>query len=182
MKRPYIIKLVFIVVIISPLAMGIGLAADSGYQQVENPDLQISEFTVTKDTVVVGDRIEEGFSVTVTNNGSSNTTAVLMVYTANEENQTDSYRVPEFAIGPGESHTITRPLNASTPGTHGLRVAMVDPVTQQQYDVSDIKTVKVYEEPPKRVGGPIDRSEIALGALIASVLGMVGLVYHQYRN
>lgn len=104
------------------------------------------------------------------------------MHTASPENETDVFELEETTLEPGEEHSFSQELNASTPGTHGLRLTLTEPSTRHVFDVSEIKTVEVLAEHPKRLGGPIDRSEIALGALVVSLLGILGLGYRKLRS
>ena len=71
----------------------------------------------------------------------------------------------------GESVTFDQRLNPETPGTHGLQVRLFGQDRSTRYDSSDALTVTV-REPSPGLGGPIDRAEVALGALVG-VMGYV---------
>lgn len=156
---------------------GGGVAQSTQCQPIEDRHLCLDEVTVEADQLVLGEQGE--FSVTVRNEGNSTATGVVLLDTASPDNETNTYEVEELTLEPGASQTVSRDINASTPGTHGIRLWLIEPSTQHVYDVSEIKYLEVLEEHPKELGGPIDRTEIALGALLAAVLGMLALGYRQ---
>lgn len=177
MKRPWLLGTVFALVLILAVggvyAQGTTMASDC--QTIDEERLCIEEFTTPEEPLVQGEQSE--FSLTVTNDGEVPATGVVMLHTVNPENETSAYQMNQITLDPGESETLTRPINASTPGTHGLRLSIVDPDTGEFYDISDIAVVEVLEEPPMQLGGPIDRTEIALAVLIVATLGVLGMGY-----
>lgn len=177
MKRPWLVGtvlIVFFVAVGGVAAQGTTTAMQS-CQPVDDKQLCIEEFDTPDEPLVVGEHGE--FSVTVTNDGEVPASGMVLLHTANPENNTSSYRLDEITLGPGESETLSRPINATTPGTHGLRISVHDAETGDTYDISEIATVEILEEPPKRLGGPIDRTEIALGALIVALGGIFAMGY-----
>lgn len=159
---------------------GVGLAAEEECESATDATLCIDDLSVSENELLVGDEAE--FTVTITNHGEETATGVLLLYTAGPDNETDAYQMDRVTLDTGESESFTQAINASTPGAHGLRIALVDPTTGEQYDTSEIRTVEVREEAPAELGGPIDKTEIALVALVASILGMVGLGYREYNR
>ena len=159
---------------------GGGAAQTTQCQPIEERQLCFSEFTVSEETLVLGDDAE--FSVTIENNGNASATGAVNLYTASPDNETNVYRVKKVTLEPGETETISRDINASTPGIHGLRFSLVETSTLHLFDTTEIETIEILEEHPKELGGPIDRTEIALVALIGSVLCMLGFGYRQVRN
>lgn len=163
------------------LAFAVGGAGQATQcEPIEDRQLCIDELTVDDDRLVLGEQGE--FSVTVVNDGNSSATGTLLLNTAGPDNVTNAYEVTELTLEPGESQTVSKAINASTPGTHGLRLWLIEPSTQHVFDVSEIKTIEILEEHPKELGGPIDRTEIALGALLAAVLGMLFVGYRQFNS
>lgn len=162
------------------MVAGVGLAAEEDCESASEARLCIDDLSVSDDELLVGDEAE--FTVTVSNHGEETNTAALLLYTAGPDNETDAYQMDRVTLDAGESESFTQAINASTPGTHGLRIALVDPTTGEQYDTSEIRTVEVREEAPAELGGPIDKTEIALVALVGSILGMVGLGYREYSR
>lgn len=159
---------------------GAGASQANSCQPNGDRQLCISDFTVSNDQIVVGERSE--FTITVRNNGSAPATGLLLLHTASPDNVTNVYRFEQFTLEPGEEHTVTRAINATTPGTHGLRLTLSEPSTEHVFDVSTIKTVEVLADHPNQLGGPIDRTEIALGALVVSLIGILGLGYRMFRR
>lgn len=176
----YAILVVGILVSGSLVFAGGGASQTSECQPIEDRHLCLDELTVSSEQLVIGEQGE--FSVTVVNEGNSSATGELTLNTAGPDNETNAYEVEELTLEPGETKTVSRAINTSTPGTHGLRLWLIEPSTQHVYDVSEIKTIEILEEHPKELGGPIDRTEIALGALLAAVLGMIYLGYRQLNS
>ena len=168
------------VVLIAAVASGVGLSATEGCETGQETTLCIDELTLSDDELVAG--TEGQFSLTVTNYGEDTRTGILRLYTAGPDNETNVYNMQQVTLKPETSKTVTRPINASTPGTHGLRVTLVDPMSGERYDTSEIKTLEVREEPPAELGGPIDKTEIALVALVGSLIGLGVLGYRQLRG
>jgi len=161
-------------------AAGTGAGQATDCQPNEDRQLCIEDFTVSEERIVTGETGE--FTITVENNGTATATGRLLLHTSSPENETNVYRFEQLTLEAGEEHTISRKINATTPGTHGLRLTLSEPSTQHVFDVSTIKTVEVLAEHPEQLGGPIDRTEIALGALIASLIGILGLGYRMLRT
>ena len=159
---------------------GIGAAQSTQCQPIEDRQVCITDFSISDDQLVLGERGQ--FSVTLTNNGTGSVAGTFFLHTAGPTNNSSAYQLKGIEIDEGESTTITREINASTPGIHGFRITFVETETGHVFDVSEIKTIEVLKAHPKELGGPIDRTEIALGALFAAVLGMVFMGYRQFRS
>lgn len=172
-----------IVMVLSLLVVGVLAPAAAGASQcqpIEDRQLCIADLSVSADQVVIGE--QAAFEATIENAGNESATGAVMLHTASPENETAVYRLERVTLAPGATTTVSRAINASTPGTHGLRISLTDPETGQVYDVSAIETVDILASHPAGLGGPIDRAEIALGALLLSLLGLLGLGYRQYRS
>ncbi|MFB6109745.1 MAG: hypothetical protein ABEJ60_02570 [Halodesulfurarchaeum sp.] len=162
------------------IATGGAGAAATDCREVNDQQLCIEELTVPAEYLLTGER--GNFSITVTNPGNATATGIVMLHTVSPGNTTNVYRVDRVRLAPGERITLTRGLNASTVGVHGLRATIVEPETRRRYDVSGVETVRVREEPPTRLGGPIDRTEIALAALVGALSVLIGLGYRQFAG
>lgn len=159
---------------------GIGATQTSQCQPIEDRQVCITDFSLAEDRLLVGDQGE--FSVTLENNGSEPVTGALVLHTAGPENNTSAYQLTDIELDAGDSQTITRKINATTPGVHGFQMTVVESETRHVFAVSEIKTIEILEEHPTELGGPIDRTEIALGALIAALLGMIFMGYRQFSS
>lgn len=175
---------VLVVGLVAALVVSIGaapgVAASEDCETDVDRTLCIEEFAVSDEELVVGDTTE--FTATVTNPGAETTTGVVLLYTAGPDNETNAYQLDRVTLEPNETRTISRAINASTPGTHTLQMTILDPATSQQLDASEPRSVEVYESTPARLGGPIDRTEIALVALVGSILGMGAIGYRYLGN
>lgn len=160
--------------------VGTGASQATQCQPVEDRQLCIESFSLSDDRIVVTEQGE--FSVTVVNEGNVSTTGTVMLHTASPENETDVYQLDAVSLEPGGEQTLTRTINASTPGTHALRVTLSEASSRHVFDVSEIKTIEVLEDHPKELGGPIDRTEIALGALVGAVVGLLLLGYRELNS
>ena len=168
----------FVVVLAVTLLVGTmspasGAAAESECQPVENRQVCLQDFSAPESLLIGGEN--GSISVTVENVGSVEAEALVVLNTNDPNNQTASFPLARPTLAPGESQTIEQPLNATTPGSHGLRVIVVDSATGQQYDTSETVGLEVRSEPEPGLGGPIDRVEIALVALVAALVGIVAL-------
>lgn len=141
---------------------GVAGAQPSDCQPIEDRQVCITDFSLSDDQLVIDEQGQ--FSVTLTNNGTETVSGTLLLHIAGPANNTTAYQLTDIEIGDGEQETISREINASTPGVHGVRVTFVETETRHVFDLSEIKTVEVLEH-PNELGGPIDRTEIALGAL-----------------
>ncbi|MFB6134977.1 MAG: hypothetical protein ABEJ55_08310, partial [Halanaeroarchaeum sp.] len=154
-------------------------AATSDCQSIDNQQLCIEKFSVSEETLLTGE--QGNLTITMTNPGIQNASGILVLYHVTPANNTSVCPVQRLELAPESSRTINQSLNASTVGTHGLRAAVVDPETMKFYDRSEILTVEVREEPAPGLGGPIDKVEMSLAALIASIAVIIGLGYRQFR-
>ncbi|MFB6242950.1 MAG: hypothetical protein ABEH80_02525 [Halobaculum sp.] len=137
----------------------------------------LTEVTVSDDTLVVGERGQ--VRVTVENQGSQVVTPRVSMNTAGPNNTTGVYPLGRPELQPGDSETLTQPLSAENPGQHGVQVLVFSATGNHRYDISEIKFVDVVEEPPTRLGGRIDASEISLVVLVVSLLG-AGVTGYRY--
>lgn len=162
---------------LSIVGAGTGSAATSECQTIDNQQLCIEEVTVSDDTLLTGE--QGNLTITMTNPGMQNASGTLLLYHVNPANNTSVFQVERLELEPESEQTVTQSMNASTVGTHGLRAAVVDPETRDYYDLSEIKTIEVRDEPAPGLGGPIDKVELSLGALIVSLAVIFGLGYRQ---
>lgn len=137
----------------------------------------VTDVSLSSDTLAPD---EEGtLSFTVTNEGSESVTFRIVLVVAGPDNETQALELTrpksERTLAPGESVTFQQPLNPETPGTHGLQLRLVNEEQTERFDATDPVTVTVQSQ-SAGLGGPIDRTEIALGALIGALGGMGLLV------
>jgi DUF971 family protein len=183
MHSRWVVGLTVLAVVLSVGSVGlVGTSAGQAAQcqPIEDRQLCLTEFTVSEAYLLQGSQGD--FSVTVENTGNESATGVVLLRTASPANETNVYRVQQVTLDPGETETLSRSINATTLGTHGLRLSVVDPPTQRTYDWSEIQTIEVREDHPKQLGGPIDRTEIALVALLGSLCCLLGFGYRQLRS
>lgn len=155
------------------VSLASGVSADADCSAIEDRQVCIQGFSAPETLLIGG---ENGtVSITAENVGSTEAGVLVVLNTRDPNNETGSFALAEPTLAPGESTTITQSLNATTPGTHGLRAVLVDAATNEQYDTSESVFLDVRSEPAPGLGGPIDRTEIALVALLAAIVGMVGL-------
>ena len=159
---------------------GIGATQASTCHPIDDRQVCISDFSVSADRFVVGETGE--LSLTVTNNGTGPVTGTITLHTAGPENETAAYTLDEITVDEGESTTVSREINATNPGIHGFRVTFVETETRHVFAVSAIKTIEVLEDHPKELGGPIDRTELALGALVGAVGALLLLGYRELNS
>lgn len=146
-------------------------------QVQSDANVTVQSVSVSEERLVAG---ESGtITATVTNAGDSAASVAVVLVTGGPNNRTAGYTLDRSTLAAGATKTITQPLNATTPGTHTLRIVVLNPETMTQYDVSRAVTITVLAEPPTRLGGPIDRTEVALVALVLS-LGGIGIVGYRY--
>lgn len=129
---------------------------------------------------VSDDRLAAGESATleatVRNADDEPANATVVLNTAGPDNVTNSYTLGRVRLAPGETHTISQSLDASTPGTHGLQVLVFDGDLSRRHDASTVRTLVVTRG---GLGGAVDRDEYALAALVGSVGVAAGLVYRR---
>jgi hypothetical protein len=155
------------------VSLASGASADADCSAVEDRQVCLQEFSAPETLLIDG---ENGtVSITAENVGSVEAGVLVVLNTRDPNNETSSFALAEETLAPGESTTVTQPLNATTPGTHGLRAVLVDTSTNRQYDTSESVFLDVRSEPAPGLGGPIDRTEIALVAFLAAIVGMVAL-------
>ncbi|WP_137284624.1 COG1361 family protein [Halorussus salinisoli] len=162
------------------VAPGTAITANDSCSTVDSAKVCVKGFSVTKNTLLTGEQAK--LLVTVENSGSEPATVLVTLNTAGPNNTTGVFPIGEHTLLPGENKTITQTLNGSSPGTHGFRVLVTEADTDKRFDTSEIATIEVRTDPPTRLGGPIDRTEVALVALVLSIAGIVGLGYHQFTN
>jgi hypothetical protein len=134
----------------------------------------------TPETLIVGGE-RKNVSVSIENVGNTSTESAVLLGIVDPNNETALFQLGRPTLAPGEARTIDQPLNASTPGTHSLQFVLVDAVTQQRFDTSEVVTIEVRTEPPAGLGGPLDRAEFALAALVLALAGLGALAYRQVR-
>ena len=142
-------------------------------------ELCIQAFDVADDSLVVEE--STSFSVTVQNTGSETATGVVLLHTAGPDDETNAYQMNRLTLEPNASETLTRDINATTPGEHVLQISVIDPTTSERVAVSERRRVTIHAEPPARLGGPIDRTELAVVALVGSLAG-IGLLGSRQLN
>ncbi|WP_135855065.1 hypothetical protein [Halorussus salinus] len=140
----------------------------------------VNDLSVSPGMLLVGEK--GNISVVLENKGSEPVSAVVTLNTAGPNNTTSIYQLGKPTLMPGETRTVSTSLNGSTPGIHGFRVLVSDADSGKVYGTSEIETIEVRSEPPVELGGPFDRSEFALFALLFSVSVVVGLICRQYRK
>ena len=171
-KSRILVAGLLLVLVLGVPFFGAGASATEQCQSVEEQRICIEDVSLPEDPFVLGEQGE--FSVTLANTGNQSAMGTVMLYTASPENETSAYRVESISLRPGDQTTVSRAINASTAGTHGLRFAVVEPQSQAVYDISSVHTIEILEEHPKQLGGPIDRTEIALVALLGSLCCLLG--------
>lgn len=172
-------RLVSVVVgLVTVAALAAPVAGTDACEAVDGQQVCITEIGVSSDQLTQGDEGE--LSVTITNDGNQTTTFRLILAVASPNNETNAIELSRPAaqrtLEPGESQTFTQPLSPETPGTHALELRLVTDDRQQRFDASDPITVEVVE-PSAGLGGPIDRAEFALAALVGAVAVVGYLVY-----
>lgn len=119
-------------------------------------------------------------SVTIRNEGNQTTKFRVQLVVASPDNETTALELdrPEAdrTLDPGESVTFTQPIDPETVGTHALQFRLVTPDRQSRFDATDPVTIQVTE-PDVGLGGRIDRTELALGALIGALVVMGYLAF-----
>lgn len=147
-----------------------GATTGADCQTIDDQKVCIQDVS-TPETLIIGG--ENGtVSVTIENVGQEEVSPLVVLNTVDPDNETSTFQIGQPTLAPGESTTVTQPLNATTPGTHGVQVVLADSATGQRYDISEAAVIEVREEPAPGLGGPIDRTEIALVALLGVILGM----------
>jgi hypothetical protein len=165
------------------LAPAVGLAQESSQEceSIDGSQVCIQEASITSDTLRTGDSAE--LTVTVKNAGDDEATFFVALVVSSPNNETQSFFLKrdgdeQVTLAPGETATFDQPVDPSTPGTHALQFRTVTPDREGAYDASEIITVEV-QQPKTGLGGRIDRSEIALVALLGSLAVLGGLAYRQ---
>ncbi|WP_459194975.1 hypothetical protein [Halosimplex sp. J119] len=164
--------------------VGVGAAQDGTATQdecrvVNGSQVCVTDLSVSKDPLVAGNSGE--VTATIENVGNRTASPVVVLNVVHPGNDTGVFAIGEPAIEPGASTSVSQPLDANTTGTHGFQVQLVDRQTRGLYDTSDPVTVEVVDEVPARLGGPVDRVEIALLALVVALVGMGAVAYRQLR-
>lgn len=166
---------VLIVLLTAALAAGSVAGADAAACTADGErKLCLTDVTVSTDRMAVGESAT--LDITVRNDGEAAANATVVLNTLDPNNVTESYTLREGRLEPGEELTVSQPLDASTPGTHGLQVLVFDGAIEHRYDASEVKTLHV-EEQSTRLGGQFDTPDIALVALIGSLAVLGGMVY-----
>lgn len=161
-------------------AAGAGATAQDDCRAIDEKQVCVQDVSLSDDELVDGDRGE--VSVTVENVGNETVAPAVVLNVVAPDNETGVYQIGQPTVAPGGTAAVSQPLNASTVGTHGLRVQLVDGETRGVYDASEAVTLEVLDEAPRELGGPIDRTEIALAALVLALVGMGALGYRRFRG
>jgi|GEM_PF-1298112 len=173
------VAVVVVAAVLALTATG-GVAAQEACRTIDGTQVCVESASLSDDWLVVGDRGE--VSATVENTGNATASPLVILTVGSPNNETGVYRIGQPTLDPGESTTVSQPLDANTTGTHTFRIQTAHGASQQVYDTSESLTLDVREEPPTELGGPIDRTEIALVALALTLVGMVALGYRQLRD
>ncbi|MDR5656847.1 hypothetical protein RH831_06600 [Halodesulfurarchaeum sp. HSR-GB] len=178
--RVLLIGVIFLGLAASGPLLPTGANAQADCDPIEDRSLCIEAVELSEESLVLGEQGE--FTVTVRNTGETVTSGTVVLHTASPENETESYEVETVSIDPGQEASVSRAINASTVGTHGLRFTVLDAETREPADVSDVHTIEVLESHPAELGGPIDRTELALVAFLGAILSLVGLGYRMVQS
>lgn len=154
-------------------AAGPALAAD-GDACTGADGVCLGDVTLSTDRLVAGETAT--LDATVHNAGDDAANVTVVLNTAGPDDATDSYTLRRTSLGPGETATLSQSLDASTPGTHGLQLVVYDGSLSRQYDTSTARTLTVEA---RGLGGSLDRSEYALGALVGSLAVVGGIGYRR---
>ncbi|UIP00880.1 hypothetical protein Hbl1158_05855 [Halobaculum sp. CBA1158] len=175
-RRSVIIGAVVLFVAALLVGPAVGAAgAQSGSCEADGAaQLCLTEASLGSDELTAGESTT--LTATVENVGDERATAVVVLNVAGPDNETDSLEIRRESIPPGETLTVTKTVDASTPGTHAMQVLVYNDDLAHRYDASEPWTVEVNEQ---GLGGGIDTPEYALAALIGSLAVLGGLVYRQ---
>ncbi|ESP88353.1 hypothetical protein [Candidatus Halobonum tyrrellensis] len=153
---------------------GPALAADAGCTATDGEPVCLDGVSVSDERLAKGESAT--LEATVRNAGETPANATVVLNTAGPDNVTRSFTLGRVRLAPGETRTVTQPIDASTPGSHGLQLLVFDGSGARTYDSSAVLTVAVTE---RGLGGALDRSEYALGALVGAVAVVGGLGYRR---
>lgn len=165
------------VVLTFVLAAGSALGAERECTAADGRTVCLEDVRLSADRLVRGETAT--LEATVRNAGDAPANATVVLNTVDPNDTVDSYTLGRVSLAPGESRTVRQPLDASTPGTHGVQLLVVDGNGSHRYDASTVRTIAVAE---RGLGGTLDRTEYALGALVGSVGVAVGLVVRRRRG
>jgi len=171
---------VLLAVVVSVTVAGGSAAAQDDCRAIDGTQVCVESASLSDEWLLVGDRGE--VSATVENVGNESASPLVILNVVDPENQTGIYQIGQPTLEPGESTTLSQPLDANTTGVHGFQIQLAHGATQQIYDSSEPMTLAVREEPPTELGGPIDRTELAVVALALALVGMTALGYRQFRD
>jgi hypothetical protein len=156
-----------------------GAQSETGCNPIQETEICIQEFSLSKTTVDAGNRTE--ITLKVQNAGSQIGDAVVLLGIQQPEGSYDHRRVEEIHnLESGDIQTVSVPLQVSEPvGVHELNVMLFDQSEQHLYDASGYYqkiTVERSENSFDLVGwfknlGRIAQSAIAIISLGAIVLG-----------
>lgn len=155
----------------------VAVTAQEQCQPVEDRQVCIQSLSLSDDTLVAGQR--GTITATVENVGSAPASAAVILVVVGPDNATNIAQIGQLTLEPGETTEVSQPLDGNTTGTHGLQVQLVDGDTRERYDTTEPVVLDVLAEAPAELGGPLDRTEAALGVLVAALVGMVALGYRQ---
>lgn len=155
-------------------ALGAG-AATTGTPSAACEGVCVEDVRLSADRLVAGETAT--LEATVTNAGDAPANATIALEVTGPDGETDSYALDRSPLDAGESRTVAQALNANTTGTHRLRLVVYGDSVFERHDASPTRTLVVAE---RGLGGDLDRSEYALGALVGAV-GVAGVVVRRVR-
>lgn len=158
-------------------------AAQEDCRAVEGRQVCVQDVSLSSSVLVDGEQGE--ITTTIENVGNETASPSVMLSVAQSANETGIYEIGQPVLEPGESTTLSQPLNATTNGTHAFQIQLLDPGTRVRFDTSEPVTLEVVDEAPPGLGGPIDRVELAIGGLAVALVGFAAVGYrvvNEYRE
>ena len=166
-----VVAVAVVVAVALTLAAGPALGAERKCTAADGRKVCLDDVRLSADGLVRGETAT--LEATVRNAGDAPANVTVVLNTVGPNDTVDTYTLGRTRLAPGETRTVSQSLDASTPGTHGVQLLVVDADGSHRYDASAVRTIVVAE---RGLGGALDRSEYALGALVGSVGVAVGLV------
>ncbi len=165
-----------VVVLVAALAAGsVAGAEDTPCEADGEKKFCLTEVSLSTESMTAGQSAT--LDVTVRNEGNATANATVVLNTVDPNNVTQSYNLREQRLEPGEEVSLSQQLDATTPGMHGMQVLVFGDSIGHRYDASAAKTLSVEEQTPG-LGGPLDRAEFALVALLGSI-GVLGFMTYR---